>query len=140
MAAVLVGFALAGIGCVALGMDAKDSLRTAMVAEEIYTSKDATIPNPLFAGVETAEAQEALLTEHTFGRFGPYSSMDREDRNRDTYLTALAMRNALNLSVMGFGVSDLAIGTGAVVILLGASTTLFMALALYSLRRPTATA
>ncbi len=50
------------------------------------------------------------------------------------------MRNALNLSVMGFGVTDLAIGTGAVVILMGASTALFMAPAPYTLWRPTAAA
>jgi hypothetical protein len=142
MAAVLVRVALIGIGIafVALGVDAKDRLRTAMVAEDIYTGKDAAIPNALIANAATAEAQEALLTEHTLGRFGPYSGMDREDPNRETYLTALTMRNALNLSVMGFGVSDLAIGTGAVVILLGASTALFMAPALYTLRRPTAAA
>ena len=48
------------------------------------------------------------------------------------------MRNSLNLSIMGFGVSDLAIGTGVVVILLGASTALFMTPALFVLRRPTA--
>ena len=142
VAAVLVGIALMGIGIafVALGMDAKDRLRTAMVAEDIYTSEDASIPNALVANVETAQAQEALLTEHTLGRFGPYSALERGDPNRDTYLTALTIRNSLNLSVMGFGVSDLAIGTGAVVILLGASTALFMAPALFALRRPTSVA
>ncbi len=83
MVAVLVGVALIGVGIafVALAVDAKDRLRTAMVAEDIYTGKDAAIPNALVANAETA-AQEGLLTEHTLGLFGPYSGMDREDPNR----------------------------------------------------------
>ena len=100
MAMVLVRVELIGVGIafVALIVDAKDRLWTAMVAENIYTGKNEAIPNALVANAETAEAQQALLTEHTLGLFGPYSGMDREDPHRETYLTALTMRNALNLS------------------------------------------
>ncbi len=41
---------------------------------------------------------------------------------RDSYLNGLTLRNSLNMAVMGFGVADLAIGTGAVIILLGIAT------------------
>ena len=39
--------------------------------------------------------------------------MEPDDPNRETYLKGLTLRNALNLAVVGFGVADLAIGTGA---------------------------
>lgn len=139
VAAALVGIALiaVGIAFIAMGVDAKDQIRTAMIAEDVTTGEDASIPNALVVNAETARVQEATLTEHTLGRNGPYTSMERDDPNRASYITALTMRNSLNLSIMGFGVSDLAIGTGIVVILLGVSTSLFMAPALFALRRPT---
>ncbi len=68
---------------------------------------------------KTAEAEAEVIKEHTFGRYGPYADMERDDPNRDTYLKGLTLRNALNLAVVGFGVTDLAIGTGAISIVLG---------------------
>ena len=137
VAAVLVGIAFVAVGItfITLGLDAKDEIRTAMIAEDVRTGDDASIPNALVQDAETARVQEATLTEHTRGANGTYTSMDREDPNRESYLKALTMRNSLNLSIMGFGVSDLAIGVGLVSILMGASTLLFMSPALFALRR-----
>ena len=45
--------------------------------------------------------------------------MERDGPNKDVYIKGLALRNALNLKVVGFGVGDLAIGLGAVIIVLG---------------------
>ena len=47
------------------------------------------------------------------------SSLDRDDPNRETYLSGLTLRNSLNLAVVGFGVADMAVGVGAVTIVLG---------------------
>ena len=51
--------------------------------------------------------------------------MEPDDPNRETYLEGLTLRNALNLAVVGFGVADLAIGTGAISIVLGLIVTGF---------------
>ncbi len=51
--------------------------------------------------------------------------MEPDDPNRETYLKGLTLRNALNLAVVGFGVADLAIGTGAISIVLGLIVTGF---------------
>ncbi len=73
----------------------------------------------LVEDVETAKAQQDTIEAHTFGRFGPYSGMERDDPNRDVYIKGLTLRNALNLAVVGFGVADLAIGIGWVTVVLG---------------------
>ncbi|HJN40296.1 MAG TPA: hypothetical protein QGH28_08975 [Chloroflexota bacterium] len=137
VASILVGiaFIVLGIVFISLSYGAKDEIRTAMIAEDVTTSKDATVPNALVQDVETARAEEAILTEHTRGRNGPYTSMDREDPNRESYLKGLTLRNSLNLSIMGFGVADLALGVGVVAILMGASTMLLTSTALYAVRR-----
>ena len=67
----------------------------------------------------TAQAQQDAIKSHTFGRWAPYSELDRDDPRRETYVTGLTLRNSLNLAVIGFGVADLAIGMGAVTIVLG---------------------
>ena len=51
--------------------------------------------------------------------------MEPDDPNRETYLKGLTLRNALNLAAVGFGVADLAIGTGAISIVLGLIVTGF---------------
>ena len=68
---------------------------------------------------------------HSIERWGLYSKMERDDPNRATYVTGLTLRNALNMSVLGFGVADLAMGVGAVVIVMGVSTMTLGALALH---------
>lgn len=57
--------------------------------------------------------------------------MDRDDPNRDAYIKGLTLRNSLNMAVMGFGIADLAIGTGAVIIMMGAGTLAFVAPVLF---------
>ena len=126
--AILAGiaFIVLGVVFIALSNGAKDEIRTAMIAEDVTTGDDAAIPNVLVQDVETARAEEAVLAEHTLGRYGP---------NRASYLKGLTMRNSLNLSIMGFGVADLALGVGVVSILMGASTLLLTGPALFALRR-----
>jgi hypothetical protein len=87
--------------------------------EQVITSSDASIPGVPVEDVETARAQADAIEAHTFGRFGPYSSMQRDDPNRQVYLNGLTLRNSLNLAIVGFGVGDMAIGMGAVTVVLG---------------------
>ena len=123
--AVLLGIGMVVLGSifVYMGFDAKGDIKEALRQEKVITSKDATIPGGL-AGVlvedaATARAQQDAIEAHTFGRFGPYSGMERDDPNRDVYLKGLTLRNALNLAAVGFGVGDMAIGLGAVTVVLG---------------------
>ena len=119
--AVLMGLGMIAMGSVFvyMGLEAKSDISAALRKEQVITSQDATIPGALVEDAATAQAQQDIIESHTFGRWGPYSQMERDDPNRDTYLSGLTLRTALNLAVVGFGVTDLAIGTGAISIMLG---------------------
>ena len=123
--AVVVALAM-GIGMIVLGSifvfmgaDAKDEIRASLLKERVISSKDAPIPGVLVEDSKTARAQAAAIESHTFGRFGPYSGMERDDPNREVYLNGLTLRNAFNLAAVGFGIGDMAIGLGAVTVVLG---------------------
>ena len=79
----------------------------------------------------TATVQAATLKEHTYGKFGPYAGMERDDPNRETYRKGLTMRNSLNMAVMGLRVAELVIGIGALLIGLGLTEMFLMAPVLY---------
>ena len=119
--AVLMGLGMIAMGSVFvyMGLEAKSDISAALRQELVITSQDATIPGALVEDAATAQAQQDIIESHTFGRWGPYSQMERDDPNRDTYLSGLTLRTALNLAIVGFGVADLAIGTGAISIMLG---------------------
>ena len=137
---LVLGLALLAAGAlfVALGLEARATIRDGLAEERAVTSTDAAIPGVPVVDARTAEMQAEVIKEHTLGRFGPYSEMEREDPNRDTYLNGLTLRNGLNLGVLAFGVANLAIASGAVIILLGAGTLGVGVPALYWLRRPEA--
>ena len=138
---VLLGivFIAAGAYMVSEGRSAKDEVRSALVAEQITTSKDASIPSTLVTNVDTAQSQEAIITKHTLGTWGPYSKLDRADPNRATYIDGVALRTALNLAVMGFKVSDLVIGMGAFLVAVGLTNVFVLAPVVFWLRQPAPT-
>ncbi len=119
--AVALGLGMVALGGVfiAMGLDGRGEVRDALAKEQVITSKDASIPGVLVQDAKTARAQQDAIEGHTFGRWGPYSSLDRDDPNRETYITGLTLRNSLNLAVVGFGLADLAVAMGAVTIVLG---------------------
>ncbi|MBI2856403.1 MAG: hypothetical protein HYX93_06120 [Chloroflexi bacterium] len=119
--AMLVGLGMIALGglFMALGFDAKSDIRAALAKERIVTSSDAPIPGVEVVDARTAKAQQDAIEAHTFGRWGPYSELDREDPRRETYITGLTLRNSLNLAVVGFGMADMAVGIGGVTIVLG---------------------
>lgn len=119
--AIVLGLGMVALGGLftAMGVSAKHEVAEALKKEQIVTATDAPIPGVLVEDAKTAEAQQDAIEAHTFGQWGPYSQMKRDDPNRATYLNGLTLRTALNLAVVGFGVADLAIGVGAVTIVLG---------------------
>ena len=128
-------FIVLGTLFMVIGLDAKDMIQTALADENVTTSADA-VEYGVPAGVvvtdaKTAEAQAEVIKKHSFDRYGRYADMDRDDLNREAYLNGLTLRNSLNMAVMGFGVADLAIGMGAVIVLMGVGTLAFVAPVLY---------
>ena len=102
-----------------MGADGKGDIREALRKEKVIIAQDATLPGVLVEDVFTARAQQDAIEAHTFGRFGPYSGKERDGPNSEVYIKGLALRNAPNLAIVGFGIGDLAIGLGAVTIGLG---------------------
>ncbi len=121
VAAVALGIGMMVLGSffIAMGLNARGDIGEALVKEQVITSKDAAVPGVLVHDARTAEIQQDVIESHTFGRWGPYSQMEREDPNRQVYINGLVLRNSLNLAIVGFGVADLAIGVGAVTVVLG---------------------
>ena len=138
LGAVVLGFVFiaAGVYMVSEGLSAKDQVHDTLVAERITTAEDASIPNAAVNDAATAEAQANVIKAHTLesteGK--TYAEMDREDPQRALYLNSVSLRTALNLAVMGFKVSDLVIGMGAFIIVVGATNLLLTAPLLYWLR------
>jgi hypothetical protein len=138
LAPVVLGivFVAAGVYMVSEGNAAKDEVRGALAAENITVSDDA-LPEEL-RGVQvnsaaTAKAQADVIEMHTLERTGglSYAELDREDPARATALTSANLRTSLNLAVMGFEVSNLVIGMGAFMIVIGGTFVVFIGPAVY---------
>jgi hypothetical protein len=157
---VILGIAFIGGGLymISEGREAKDEVRDALVAENITTSQDASIPGVLVDDADTAESQAEVIRMHalesadgdtyaTVERYiakdGVSTTNDRElalldpegnpvaNPVRNTIFQSVALRTSLNLAVMGFKVSDLVIGLGFFMVAMGAITALFLAPAVY---------
>ena len=135
VAPVVLGivFVAGGVYMVAEGQSAKDEVRNAIVAENIITAGDASIPSVQVNSAATAKAQAEVIEMHTLnitdGR--TYSELDSDDPLRDTALAAANLRTSLNLAVMGFKVSELVIGMGAFMIAIGGTFVVFIGPAVY---------
>ena len=130
---VVIGlvFVAAGAYTISEGFGARDLVRAELADEQVKTSDTASIPGAWVTDVTTAEVQAATIKEHTFGQFGPYSGMERDDPNRATYLDGLTLRNSLNMAVLGFKISELVVGIGALIIGLGVAHIALLAPVLY---------
>ncbi len=128
-----VVFVASGVYMMTEGQNAKNEVRDAIVAENIITAEDASIPNVQVNSAATAKAQADVIEEHTLGITGglTYAELDRDDPLRETAFTAANLRTSLNLAVMGFKVSNLVIGMGAFMVVIGATFVIFMAPAVY---------
>ena len=135
IAPLVIGLVFVGGGAymVIEGQNAKNEVRDAIIAENIITTEDASIPNVQVNSAATARAQADIIEEHTLEITGglTYAELDRDDPLRETAFTAANLRTSLNLAVMGFEVSNLVIGLGAFMIVIGATFVVFMAPAVY---------
>lgn len=122
-----------GIYLVVQGQSAKDEVRDSIVSENIITSEDSRIPNVLVDNAAKAKAEADVIEVHYLEITGgkTYADLDRDDPNRETAFRAVQLRTSLNLAVMGFKVSDLVIGMGVFMIVVGATFIMFMAPAVF---------
>ena len=128
-----VVFVAGGVYMMVEGQNAKNEVRDAIVAENIITADDASIPNVPVNSAATAKAQANVIEKHYLEITGglTYAELDRDDPARETAFRAANLRTSLNLAVMGFKVSELVIGMGLFMIVIGAAFMLFIAPAVY---------
>ncbi len=137
LGALALGIVFLAVGTMFMvtGFNAKDMITNELVAQDISLVKDAVefggTPGDLVNDAATAEIEAKIIALHTDGKYGVYSSLDRDDPHRANILTGLPLRNSLNMAVMGYGIANLAIGTGAVIVLMGTGALAFVAPVLY---------
>ena len=150
-------FIAGGVYMMQQGRDARNEVKDAIVSENIITSEDASIPNVLVDDADTAKAQSSAIKEHTLKITGgeTYATLDRyvsadgkgttsngaealivqgnpvPNPARNTAFQAAALRTSLNVAVMGFKVSDLVVGLGAFLVVMGIMNILFLAPTVY---------
>ena len=145
--AVGVAFLVAGGYATYRGFDARDQVRDELVAQNITTPEDASIPNTLVDDVATARSMAEIIDTHalestgglTYSEMGRFATPDgdpagtsNEDEAligsdgrpvpnnlRNTAFQAAALRTSLYSSVMAFEVSTLVVGIGALLVVLG---------------------
>ena len=123
----------AGIFTLVEGLDTRAEVRDQLVDEHIVTSQDARIPGVLVRDAKTARAQADVIKAHTLGTWAPYSELAPDDPQRVAFIDGVALRTALNLAVVGFGITDLVIGMAIILIIAGTATVVLAAPALYLL-------
>jgi hypothetical protein len=140
-------FIAAGFYTANRGFDAKDQVRDELIAQNITTPEDATIPNARVDDPSTARSMADIIDVHArestgdltyseLGRFmaangDPAGTSNEDDALigddgkpvpnglRNTAFQASALRTSLYTSVMAFNVADLVIGLGAMIVVLG---------------------
>jgi hypothetical protein len=146
---IALGVAFLGAGGYASyrGFDARGQVRDELVAQNITTPDDASIPNARVDDVASARSMADIIDSHaressnglTYSELGRFMTPDgdpagtndeaqavigADDRPvsnpvRTTAFQASALRTSLYSSVMAFEVSTLVIGIGALLVLLG---------------------
>lgn len=116
-----LGFMSAGGYMAARGFDAKSQVRAQLLAENITTPADASVPNVKVADGGTAEVQAAIIHEHTLKATGgkSYAELARDDPARVTAFNGAALRTALLSASLAWHIGDLVIGIGAFIAAVG---------------------
>ena len=76
----------------------------------------------LIEDAATAQMQADAIKHHTLGTWGPYSQLPKDDPRRAQFIDGVALRSALNMAVMGFGITDLLVGAGLIIVLAGVAS------------------
>ena len=151
IALIILGvvFLGAGVYTVGRGFDAKDQVKGELVAQNIVTPEDASIPGVQVNSVATAKSMADIINHHQLestegltysemGRFmvegGDPAGTNVEDEAvkgpdgkplanplRNVAFQASTLRTSLYSSVMAFEVANLVTGLGALIIVLGLS-------------------
>ena len=113
---VLTGFVALVSGMVFLwnGYSANRLVADRLVAEQVTLSGSTGV---IVSNAQQAEQQAATVREHRTTRYGLYA--DTSGDARITYVNALTLENSLGLAILAFGVAQMAMGSGGVMILLG---------------------
>ena len=142
-----VVFLGAGVYTVGRGIDAKDQVRDELIAQEIVTPDDASIPGVRVDSVATAKSMADIIDFHqrnqagglTYSEMGRFMTADNDpagtndeaeavkDANgkpvanslRNVAFQASSLRTSLYSSVMAFEVANLVTGLGAMILVLG---------------------
>lgn len=119
----LIGLVLvvSGVIFIVVGLSARAEVIAGLEDEEITTvMKEGEEPVPVNSA-ETAMNQANLIKQHSLENYGTYSSMARDDPNRDTYIKGLTLRNALIIARMALQITLLIMGLGVLFFLIGIS-------------------
>lgn len=146
---IVLGFVFLGAGTYTVyrGFDAKAQVRDELIAQDITTTPDASMPNVRVDSVATARSMADIIDHHSRDGAGglTYSEMGRfmaangdvagtsdeaaalmgsdgkpvANALRNTAFQASALRTSLYTSVMAFEISNLVVGLGLMILVLG---------------------
>lgn len=147
IALMIFGLVFIGAGTYTItrGFDAKDQVREELLAQNITTPEDASIPNARVRNASTADSMADIIDVHareatdgrTYAEMGRFLAQDGGDTNdealavkgadgkpvanplRNVAFQASALRTSLYTSVMAFNVADLVVGLGLMMLVLG---------------------
>jgi hypothetical protein len=147
IALMVLGLVFVGAGAYTVnrGFDARDQVRSELIAQHITTTPDASIPNVQVDSPATAKSMADIIAHHaeeatggkTYAELGRYLSKTGGDTNdeaaavkgadgkplanpvRNVAFQASALRTSLLTSVMAFNVAQLVVGLGAMMAALG---------------------
>jgi hypothetical protein len=127
------------------GLEAKDDVRAQLLAQNITTPEDASIPNARVQDAATANSMAEIIGHHaeeatggeTYAEMGRFLAADGGDTSdealalkdeagnpvsnplRNVAFQAMALQTSLHSAHMAFNVSDLVIGLGVMISVLG---------------------
>lgn len=144
-----LAFVVGGVYAVSRGFDARDQVRDELVAQNITTPEDASIPNARVDDIATARSMADIIDTHaldstgglTYSELGRFMAADGDPAGtsdpeaaligdngepvpnglRNVAFQAASLRTSLFSSIMAFEVSTLVIGVGALLVALGVS-------------------
>lgn len=118
---------IGGMAFVYMGNEAKAMITEELVAQNIHLGGDAVEfgmeKGLLVDDAKTAEVEAKIIQLHTEGKYGVWTEQDRKTKEgqkaRASITSGLPLRNSLNMAVMGYGIANLAMGTGAMFEVMG---------------------
>ena len=126
IAAMLVGVVglVMGIVFIVQSVSVKAVVVESLRAENVTTALPTEGEKGYFLGNVIDTASEALaaseyLEGHLRESYGTYGDTERGSDDRATYLDGTTLRNSLNLAVLSFGVTTIALGAGIFMLITG---------------------